>query len=164
MINTIKTLVNECDVVGEVSNQFPLLEVLNRDKKINYYGSRLPGGIKDSENLKYIKGSKLVRDFKEECDLLYIDTIKNFKIKILELERYSPYVNKFILIRGTKSFSDIDELGRGPGLSKAINEFIKGNKDWVIDEVVDDMDGLTILKKQEIVLKKTRKKNIKNEH
>lgn len=159
LFKTIIDLSKKSQVICEISNKFPIIEVLHNGE-ITFYGSKIPKDIKDDEEHKYVYNSCVIRDLKDKCDLLYIDTINNFKIKKLELDKYSPLVNKFILIRGTEMYSNIDQLGAGPGLLKAIDEFIKENKEWKIKTSINEMDGLTVLEKKVITPeKKSRTKS-----
>lgn len=82
----------------------------------------------------------------EETDLMFIDTLHTYEQLIQELTYLSPKVKKYIILHDTLTFGSIGETG-GDGLLRAVAEFLKANKGWVILEQFYNNNGLTVLSK-----------------
>lgn len=102
-----------------------------------------------SENgteFEFILGDSRKIDLPEH-DLLFIDTLHNYEVLKEELRVQAPKTRKFIAFHDTTLFGYRDEQGQGPGLIKAIQEFLASNPNWSIEEVYNNNNGLTILAK-----------------
>lgn len=84
----------------------------------------------------FVKASSLEITF-TRTDLLFIDTIHSYEQLSAELKRHSPRVTKYIIMHDTNL----------PEMTKALDEFLTGNFDWKIKEVVDSGTGLTVLQR-----------------
>lgn len=107
---------------------------------------------------EFILGDCLKLDI-EKTDLLFIDTLHTYNQLILELNKHSKNVNKYIILHDTTLFGHNDEYVYGHasdlvknsetkkfGLIPAIDDFIKENTDWIVFESHSNNNGLTILK------------------
>lgn len=81
-----------------------------------------------------------------ECDLLFIDTYHTYYQLRAELDRHANKSKKYIVMHDTVSFGSMGEDG-GIGLQLAVTEFLSNNKNWVIDQVYTNNNGLTILRR-----------------
>ena len=54
----------------------------------------------------------------QPTELLFIDTLHDYEVLLLELFLHSPRVKKFIALHDTQSFGSHNESGNGPGLSR----------------------------------------------
>ena len=102
-------------------------------------------------------------------DMIFIDTWHVYGHLKRELAKFSPIINKYIIMHDTtideidgetirlnwnanKQSEDtgytLDEIKIG--LGKAINEFLENNNDWILIEKLTNNNGLTILKRKEI--------------
>jgi hypothetical protein len=103
---------------------------------------------------EFILGDTLQIDI-EETDLLFIDTWHAYKQLKAELARHHSKVHKYIILHDTASYEFKDETsyeslgwhGDGPGIGKAINEFLSENSEWELHEKFTNNNGLTILKR-----------------
>jgi hypothetical protein len=102
----------------------------------------------------------------ENYDITFIDTWHVYAQLKRELEKYSKITNKYIIMHDTTVDGIYGETVRfqwnaeeqsrtsgfpveeiNCGLSKAIEEFLENNKNWIIKEVYHNNNGLTILQK-----------------
>ena len=83
-----------------------------------------------------------------EHDLLFIDTLHKYEVVKEELRVQSSKTRKYIIFHDTVTYGTLDEFGGGPGLNKAIDEFLSTNKNWIVKEVFYNNNGLTVLEKQ----------------
>ena len=100
------------------------------------------------ENINFtlkVEDSRTV-DFKE-TDLLFIDTKHNYDVLKEELKVHGNKSKKYIIFHDTISFGTKDEFGDGPGLNKAIKEFLVDNPHWREKETWTHNNGLTILQR-----------------
>ena len=102
-------------------------------------------------------------------DMIFIDTWHVYGHLKRELAKFSPIINKYIIMHDTtideidgetirlnwnankqseETGYTIDEIKSG--LGKAINEFLENNNDWILIEKLTNNNGLTILKRKEI--------------
>jgi len=92
----------------------------------------------------------------ENTDLLFIDTLHTYKQLKTELNLHGKNVNKYIVFHDTEIFKNIDQEqydGQpkehlGPGLWKAIQEFIAANPEWSVLEHFSKNNGLTVISKK----------------
>jgi hypothetical protein len=82
-------------------------------------------------------------------DLLFIDTLHKYDVIAKELQMHSTKTKKYIIIHDTITFGSIDEFGNGPGLNKAINEFLLSQPQWKVKEIFTNNNGLTVLEKND---------------
>lgn len=85
----------------------------------------------------------------EDTDLLFIDTEHTYEQLKKELSLHSSKVKKFIILHDTLTFKIRGELEGSEGLGKALDEFLSSNKEWIIKEVFDFNNGLTVLLRSE---------------
>lgn len=84
----------------------------------------------------------------EPTDLLFIDTLHQYKQLKQELDKHASKVNKYIVLHDTSKFEFIDELsGAQGGLWPAIEEFLSNNSGWELLKRYTNNNGLTILSK-----------------
>ena len=72
-----------------------------------------------------------------EHDLLFIDSEHTYTQLNAELTLHGHLAQKYIVLHDTTLF---------PDLNRAVNEFLKQNKNFEIDKVFTDTPGLTILR------------------
>jgi cephalosporin hydroxylase len=95
-------------------------------------------------------------------DMLFIDTEHTYEQLIIELNRHSFNVNKYILIHDTVTFGLADKLkttSPKKGLIAAIQDFLTASidgKNWIIETEYKNNNGLMVLKRI--------KESLKNEH
>ena len=101
--------------------------------------------LEDKKNFTFIRSSSLDAEF-NGCDLLFIDSLHTYDHLLKELTKYSCKVNKYIIMHDTVSFGEKGEMNTD-GLNKAIKEFLSTSKEWAIDKIYTNNNGLTILKR-----------------
>lgn len=88
----------------------------------------------------------------EPTDLLFIDTLHNYKQLSKELELHADKVRKYIILHDTFTFRWRGESYTGsiePGLWPAVLEFLEEyNNTWFIKESFNNNNGLTVLEKK----------------
>lgn len=166
----------ETGVRGGVSS-WSLMHGLKNNNKINKF--LFLNDINEcdiSEILKIAEKLKIDLEYKwinnldlnltRNFDLLFIDTWHIYGQLKRELVKFSPFINKFILIHDTTTFGELGEsllLGQNIkqqsiqsgyqvkeikyGLNLAIEEFLSKNLDWTLEKQFKNCNGLTILKK-----------------
>jgi len=106
-----------------------------------------------------------------ECDLLFLDTIASYLQCTSELNLFSNKVKKYLVIHDTTLNAERDEMSisredwfkkymenqkiksiinptdDSVGLNKAIDNFLKSNKNWKLYRKYEHNNGLTILKR-----------------
>lgn len=97
-------------------------------------------------NFEFIQGDTTKMEI-PECDLLFIDTWHVYDQLKKELELHSGKVKKYIIFHDTTTFGIVGETPTYRGLNFAIEEFLAVNKNWVIEKVYTNNNGLTILKR-----------------
>ena len=70
-------------------------------------------------------------------ELLFIDTIHSYEQLSQELKLHSPHTTKYIIMHDTVI----------PEMQRAVDEFLTGNSDWKIKEVLTTLTGLTVLQR-----------------
>lgn len=83
----------------------------------------------------------------EETDLLFIDTYHSYAQATAELKLHSNKVKKYIILHDTVSFGLIGNDHTSPGMIQAITDFVKEVPNWIIHEVYENNNGLTVLKR-----------------
>lgn len=103
----------------------------------------------------------------DNTDLLFIDTLHSYKQLKMELFRHADKVNKYLVFHDIVSFSEenegevnlsdswndelkdyYNELRNEVGINKAIIEFLIENKEWDIEKLALNNNGLMILKRR----------------
>jgi hypothetical protein len=86
-----------------------------------------------------VESSSLDVKISRKTDFLLVDSVHKYNHVIQELNLYSPFVNKFIMIHDTVGF---------PEVGKAVNNFVADSTIWKIDYHLDHPKaGYTVLKK-----------------
>jgi len=122
-------------------------------------------------NFQFFQKDVLTLENIPECDLLFLDTVASYLQCKSELNLFSNQVKKYIIIHDTTLNADVDENfpsreewivkyssnekiksiinfeDQSSGLNKAIEEFLKSNKNWKLFRKYENYNGLTILKK-----------------
>jgi hypothetical protein len=170
---TLKKYASQCKTVTEMGVRFAcstwaFLE--GKPEKLTCYdinyeffrpSSDLLNKMSELYNVKFefITADSLKTDI-ENTDLLFIDTLHRYSQLIGELNKHHKNVNKFIILHDTTTFANVDEglydhasdivknkETHKQGLLLALNEFMSENKEWVIEEVFTNNNGLTVLKR-----------------
>jgi tetratricopeptide (TPR) repeat protein len=81
----------------------------------------------------------------DETDLLFIDTLHNADQLTAELLRHSDRVRKYIVLHDTETFGYRDEVGPGPGLKSALDQWLPNHPQWRIKQHYSNNNGLTVL-------------------
>ena len=111
--------------------------------------------------------NNLQLELPSNVDLTFIDTWHIYGQLKRELNKFSKVTNKYIIMHDTvvdgihgetiRRYWNAEEQSKESGypveeincgLQKAIDEFLVGNKDWVLDKFYTNNNGLTILKKK----------------
>jgi len=80
----------------------------------------------------------------EPCDMLAIDSYHTFDQLRTELFLHGPNVRKTIVMHDTSLYGEVGEDG-GPGMQKAIDEFLAANSEWTEIDRRTNNNGLTVL-------------------
>lgn len=83
----------------------------------------------------------------EETDLLFIDTLHDYRQIKAELTLHARKARKYIICHDTVSYGWHNEDGTSGGLMPAINEFLAENKQWQIKEHHKNCNGLMIMER-----------------
>ena len=113
---------------------------------------------------RFIQGNDMNIDLEERADLLFIDSIHTYCHLTYELEKFSPKINKYIVMHDTSPpwgyANDTEYKGdyseypqsidrEKKGLSPAVDDFLTNNPGWVLSERRFNNHGLVILKRAE---------------
>jgi hypothetical protein len=105
--------------------------------------------LAEQENIdfKFICQDTLDPEFEiEETDLLFIDTLHNYKQLKAELYKHGAKVTKYLIFHDTTLYGLVDQSGYHKGLKHAISEWLAENPNvWDVKEVFTNCNGLTIL-------------------
>lgn len=85
----------------------------------------------------------------DPTDLLFIDTQHQYHQLRAELARHADRSRRYIVLHDTATFGHHDDIGSGPGLQPAIQEFLRGNPLWSISYSTDLNNGLTVLRRRD---------------
>ena len=102
--------------------------------------------IENQFEFEFIHANDLTIEL-NETDLLFIDTMHNYLHLKQELSIHGNKAKKYLIFHDTEIFGNRDDFGSGPGLLKAINEFLDENKHWKIKEIFTNNNGLMILER-----------------
>jgi hypothetical protein len=109
--------------------------------------------LQNSINYHFIQGNTLDIDI-EPTDLLFIDTIHRYSQLRQELEKHAKNVNKYIILHDIVSYENTDEnqyftfiekYNDKKGLKAAVEYFLEQNKDWKIEKIFLNNNGLLVL-------------------
>jgi hypothetical protein len=170
--------INCCNTTSDINEHLPtLLHYANMCNHITEMGVRevvstwaflhaqpkqlISYDIYTSENIKsaYNAAKEINVDFKfieadvltiniDETDLLFIDTLHQYKQLKRELEIHSNNVRKYIIMHDTTKFGISDEYtGHPGGLWPAVEEFLHNNNLWELEMKYTNNNGLTILRR-----------------
>jgi len=114
---------------------------INKKSFKNY---KLYKNLSPDTNFTFIVSNVLKVDI-EETDLLFIDTWHTYNQLSRELELHSGKVKKYIIFHDTETFGYVGEDGTEPGLLEAINKFLGINKNWKIEKIFKNNNGLYII-------------------
>ena len=81
---------------------------------------------------------------------MFIDTYHEYNQLKQELKLHGNKVKKYLIFHDTTTFGQFGETFKELntiGIWKAIQEFLDENKNWIIEEKLDNNNGLTILKR-----------------
>jgi len=126
-------------------------DLLSRDQaNRNYRGTDLELQERLSEqaeiNFKFEQADTLTLTI-EPTDLLFIDTYHVYHQLLVELERHSEHVRRYIAMHDTETFGPKGEDGAAPGLWGAVEEFLGRHPEWSLAERRTNNNGLTVLKR-----------------
>lgn len=88
----------------------------------------------------------------EATDLLFIDTAHNYTQLKKELALFASKTSRLIIMHDTETFGYKDESGNGPGLNRAIDEFLcltAEGRQWQMIERRLNCHGLMVLERRE---------------
>ena len=157
---TLKKYAEECEHITEmgvrwVVSTYALL--MGKPKKLISYdinpinSEPIQEMVKDDTDFQFRVGDTTKIEI-EETDLLFIDTLHNYRQLKLELHLHANKVKKYIILHDTTTFEWIGESYEGKvdeiGLWPAIEEFLEHNTRWGILERYTNNNGLTILKRK----------------
>lgn len=110
-------------------------------------------------DFEFINGDSLENDI-EQTDMLFIDTLHTYNQLSGELHKHQNKVNKWIILHDVITFGRQDEgiyehasiliknkENTKIGIMTAIEDFILVNKNWKIEEIYHNNNGLAILKR-----------------
>lgn len=98
-----------------------------------------------SQNFRFVMVSSL-KTIIPVCDVLFIDSLHTYKQLRAELFKHQHRVLLYIAIHDTETFKTNDKGGDGPGLQRAIDEFMQEHGHWVVWKHHKDSNGLTVLR------------------
>jgi hypothetical protein len=85
----------------------------------------------------------------DETDLLFVDTAHQYQQLRAELSRHSARARRWIVLHDTTTFGYRDDVGDGPGLMPALEEFLDANQQWRVEYHTQDNNGLMVLRRHE---------------
>lgn len=157
---TLKKYAEECEHITEMGVRWVVstyaLLMGNPKKMISYDINGvdwLPISelVKDTTNFEFRVANTLDLEI-EDTDLLFIDTLHNYKQLSGELKLHGNKSRKYIIMHDTTLFEWIGESYEGKvdemGLWPAIEEFLNENPHWELFERYTNNNGLTILKRK----------------
>jgi hypothetical protein len=97
--------------------------------------------------LQYVKTDSRAWEGEGEFDGLLIDSEHTYACLLEELLRYGPRTRKWIVMHDTYVFGETDMYGKGPGLLRAIEDFMEERPEWYVAEVYTNNNGLVVLRK-----------------
>lgn len=117
-------------------------------------------------NFRFFQENVLTTNKLVETDLLFIDTLHNYKQLKMELYLHGNKATKYLIFHDVTSFGEHDEaelnydeswpeelkryystLENKTGINTAIVEFITENRNWTVDRLYSNNNGLLVLKR-----------------
>lgn len=104
-------------------------------------------------DMTFLKQDTIAPDFEiEETDFLFIDTLHVYEQLKRELKKHGNKARKYLAFHDTTTFGYRNEsdIFTHPyeGLRPAIAEFLEENPHWIMCNVYENNNGLTILRRQ----------------
>ena len=164
---TLRKYASQCNHITEmgVRGVFSTYAFLvTRPKRMVCYDIETSPNIQEAKDLsaKYgidfdFREENVLQSNIEETDLLFIDTLHNYKQLSQELSLHANKVKKYILLHDTETNKYIDEIQEPEsklkqGLELAIQEFLLTNKEWKIIERLTYSNGLAALERTPSIL------------
>jgi cephalosporin hydroxylase len=119
----------------------------------SHYGGNLDAVINACQqeriNFEFIQANDLEIELEDNFDLLFIDTDHTYVQLTAELNKFSPKINKFIIMHDTSLFGEkqiYDGRFYG-GMKDAVAHFVLHNPEWKVKEVFENNNGLTVLER-----------------
>jgi hypothetical protein len=147
-VQYLHELAKECDSVVElgVRTGVSTRAFLVLDVKLRSYDIYIDDDVEKlfviSRNLghdhEYILGSSLEIDI-DPADMMFVDTDHNYAQVTNELNRHASKIKKYIGFHDTQIFEH--------EVLRAVNDFLKKNKEWKIHYHTDNNNGLTVIKR-----------------
>jgi hypothetical protein len=103
---------------------------------------------REKKHWDFFKESTLDAVLPEDVDFLFVDTLHTYAQVKGELGRHASRVRKYIAFHDTQTYGK-EGMDGGEGIGKAINEFLRRNRNWKTAYMTDRNNGLLIIKKQE---------------
>lgn len=117
-------------------------------------------------NFRFFQENVLTTNKIVETDLLFIDTLHSYKQLKMELYLHANKATKYLIFHDVISFGEHDEgevkldeawsdelkayyskLENNTGINAAIVEFLTENRNWIVDKLYTNNNGLLILKR-----------------
>jgi hypothetical protein len=118
-------------------------------------------------DFRFIQEDVLTTGEVEDSDLLFIDTLHAYRQMKMELMLHAEKARKFLIFHDIVSFGNRNEAGMvvqdgwparvkdyflnledRQGINPAIVEFLRDNRDWVIEELLTYNNGLLVLRRE----------------
>jgi hypothetical protein len=147
-------------------NNKPIKQLLLNDIKPCNITELLDAGSHTNVEINYQWINDLEMNLTQNYDLIFIDTWHVYGHLKRELNKFSPYINKYIVMHDTTVDEFEGETIREKlnayeqsqtsgipieeilcGLGKAIDEFLQENDNWVLHEKLTYNNGLTVLRR-----------------
>lgn len=155
---TLASYASECEHITEMGVRYIVSTyalLMGKPKKMISYDIHMCRWepvrdlVKEDTDFYFAIGNTLEIEI-EPTDLLFIDTLHNYKQLKKELELHAKKVNKYIIFHDTTSFETVGEsYSENPeeGIWPAIEEFLQLNPQWTLKERFTNNNGLTIIEK-----------------
>jgi hypothetical protein len=159
---TLRRLAEECDVVVEFGTWLCVattaLAIGARRKFIScdhlIWGDveEIKRHIELIESLagakfEFVKANTAEPGIFDSCDMLFIDTLHNYRQLTAELAAHGNKARKYLVMHDTTTYGEAGDICP-KGLRPAIDEFLAANPHWKLHAVYENNNGLTVLKRQ----------------
>ena len=155
---TLASYASECEHITEMGVRYIVSTyalLMGKPKKMISYDIEMCDWepvrdlVKDDTDFQFLVGNTLEIEI-EPTELLFIDTLHNYRQLKRELELHAKKVSKYIIFHDTTSFETVGESYTGDsenGIWPAIEEFLQLNPQWTLKERFINNNGLTIIEK-----------------
>lgn len=148
---TLSALAAKCEHVSEVSgwHKPTLISLLSGcpGRVVSYCGGRKPDWT-HAEKLLGSRFAGVIGDQPasiEPTDLLIVDTLHRASRVYEELERYAPFVRKYLVVHCTTTpYGEVGDDG-GPGVLPGVRGFLTKHLEWVAKSHDPNNHGLIVL-------------------